>query len=60
MKYRNKSGVETEQMADQQPAQLGIHPMGRHQTLTVLLMLCYAFRQELSMAISGETLPAAD
>ena len=42
------NGVITKGMADQWPAQLGIYPTGRYQTLTVLLMLCCTFRKEPS------------
>jgi hypothetical protein len=38
-------------MANQWPAQLGIYPMGRHQTPTLLLMPCCACRQELNMTV---------
>ena len=41
-------------------AKLRIHSMGRHQTLTLLLMLCCACRQEPSMAVFWEALWAAD
>jgi hypothetical protein len=47
-------------MANQWPAQIGICPMGRHQTLTLLLMLCCAHRQDPSRAVLWEALPAAD
>ena len=40
--------------------QLGINPMCRHQTLTLLLMPCCAFRQQPSMDVLCETIPAAD
>jgi hypothetical protein len=40
-----EDGVETEGMANQ--AQLETFPMGKHQSL----ILCYAFRQESSMAV---------
>jgi len=33
------------------PAQLEIHPIGKHQSLTLLMILCYACRQKSSMAV---------
>jgi hypothetical protein len=46
--------------AIQSPAQLGTYPMGEHQTLTLLLMLCCALRQEPTVAVLWEALPASD
>ena len=55
-----KTKMEHSMKAVQWPAQLGIHPMTMHQSQTLLLMLCCACRQEPSMAVLWETLPAAD
>ena len=41
-------------------SKIGIHPMGRHQTLKVFLMLCCACRQEPSMAVLCNAPLAAD
>ena len=41
-----KNGAENEGMAD-----FGSIPIGSHQFLTLLLMLCYACRQEPTMAV---------
>jgi hypothetical protein len=51
MKYKDINGAESERMVDHRSAQLGIHSMGRHQMLTLLLILCWAFRQDQSMDI---------
>ena len=34
-------------------AKLEAHPMGQHQSLTLLMMLCYTCRQEPTMAVLG-------
>ena len=39
--------------------QLGIHSMSGHQTLILLLMLCAAWREEPSVVVFWEVLPAA-
>jgi hypothetical protein len=44
----------------QWPPELVIHPMGGHQTLTLLLMLCCACRQEPGMVSFWDVLPAFD
>ena len=36
---RMGDGAETEEMANQDPAQLETHPMGNHQSLTLLMIL---------------------
>jgi hypothetical protein len=59
-KCRDKSGAETEGNVIQWPAQFEIHPMCRHQTLTLLEMLCCGCIQKSSMAVFWEALPAAD
>ena len=33
------------------PVKLETHPMGKHQSLTLLMILCYACRQESSVAL---------
>jgi hypothetical protein len=40
--------------------QLGIYPISRHQILTLLLMPCCAWRQEASMTVLWEAVPAAE
>jgi hypothetical protein len=51
---RDRDGVETREMASQWLPQLEVHPMGECQPLTLLIILCYAFRQEPSIAVSWE------
>jgi hypothetical protein len=46
-----QNGVETERMTDQGAAQLGIYPMGEHQTIKLLLMLRCAYKWESIMAL---------
>lgn len=43
-------------MANQEVAQLAIHPMGKHQSLTVIMIFCYACRQKPTMAVLLEAL----
>jgi hypothetical protein len=57
---QGKNEAEIEGKAIQGLAQLGIHPMGDHQALTLSLMPCCAYIQEPSMAFLWETLPRAD
>lgn len=57
---QDRNGAEIKGKVIQWLAKLGIYPMGDHQTLTLLLMLCYACRQEPSMAVLWEALPEAD
>jgi hypothetical protein len=59
-KIQNSDDTQTEGKSIQLSAQLGIHLIGRQQTLTLLLMLFYAWRQEPSMTILWEDLSAAD
>ena len=47
-------------MAEHWLSQLGIHPLGGHQTLTLLLMLCCNCRHELSMGVLWEALPVTE
>jgi hypothetical protein len=56
----SKNGAEIEGKAIQQPAQLGMIPIGGHQTLALFLMLYCTYRQEPSIVILREALPAAD
>ena len=44
-------GAEAEGMANQLLAQLETDLVGKHQSLAWLMILCYAFRQESSMAV---------
>ena len=39
-------GEKIVRMANPYPAQLETHPMGKHQSLTLLMILCYAYRQK--------------
>jgi hypothetical protein len=55
-----RNRAESEGKAIQRPAQLGIHPMSRRQTLTLLLMLRGACWQELGIAVSWEVLQVPD
>jgi hypothetical protein len=47
----SKNAAETEGKTIQIPAQLGTHPMCRHQTLTLLLMPRCAYREEYGMVV---------
>lgn len=38
-KYRNKDKAKTEGMSNQSLAQLEVHPMGKSQSLTILMIL---------------------
>ena len=51
---RDKDGAETEGMVNQCLAQLETHPMLENQSLTLLMILCYVCRQELSISVSLE------
>ena len=44
--HRDKDGAEIEGMANQCLTQLETHPMGKNQPLTLLMILCYAYRQK--------------
>jgi hypothetical protein len=46
-----EDGAETDRMANQQLAQPETHSMGKHQSLTLLMILCYTCRQESNMAV---------
>jgi hypothetical protein len=48
---RNKDGAETEGMANQWLPQIETHPMGKNQSLTMLMILYYAYTQELSITV---------
>lgn len=52
--------LKLEQNLKEKPSQFGIYPMSTHQTLTLLLMLCFACSQKPSMAAFQEALPAPD
>jgi hypothetical protein len=52
-------GAETEGRANQKPAQLETHLMGKHQSLTLLIALYYTCRHESNM-LSSERLNSAD
>jgi hypothetical protein len=43
-----------------QLAQLETHPMGKHQSLTLLMILCYAGKWELAWLSSERFYPVAD
>jgi hypothetical protein len=43
---RNKDGAEIEGMANQWLTQIEIHPIGKKQSLILLMILCYACRQD--------------
>jgi hypothetical protein len=55
--HRDKDRVETENMANQWLAQTETHPMGKNQSLTVLMILCYAYRQEPRLTVLWGALP---
>jgi hypothetical protein len=51
-KYRdNKDGAEMEGMENQGLAQLETHPTDKNQLLRLLMILCYAFRENPGIAI---------
>jgi len=56
-KCRDKYGAETGGMANQWVAQVETHAMGKHQSLTPLMILCYAYRQEPSITVLWEAPP---
>jgi len=56
----SKCGAETEGKAIQRLPQMGIHPIYRHQTQTLLLMLRSACWQEPDIAVSWNVLPNTD
>ena len=47
--YREKYGTECEGMINQWLDQLETHPMVESQPLTLFMILCYAYRQALSI-----------
>jgi hypothetical protein len=49
---RDKDGAESEGMANQSLDQLESHSKGESQPLTLLMIFCYACRQELSITVS--------
>ena len=51
MKHRDKDRVKIEGMANQCLAQLETHPKGKNQFLTLLMIVCYACRQEPSITV---------
>jgi hypothetical protein len=52
--HKDKDGAETEEMTNQWLAQFETHPKGESQPLTLLMVLCYAYRWEPSIKISWE------
>jgi hypothetical protein len=56
LKWRGKDGAETEQMTNKQPTQFETHPMGKHQSLNLLTILCYVYRQEAIITVLREAL----
>jgi hypothetical protein len=57
---REKRGTEMEGMVNWWLAQLETHPMGRNQSLTLLIILCYVCRQNPGIAILWELHPAVN
>jgi hypothetical protein len=57
---KKKYGTETEGKAIQRSPHLGIHPIRRHQTLTLLLMPRSACLQEPDMAVPCQHLTNTD
>lgn len=49
-------GAETEGMAKKQLAQQRPNPMGKHQFLTLLLIIYYSYKQESAIAVSAQQL----
>jgi hypothetical protein len=58
MKHRDKDRVKIEGMANQCLAQLETHPKGKNQFLTLLMIVCYACRQEPSITVLWEASPS--
>jgi hypothetical protein len=50
-------GTEANGKAIQNQAQLEIHTIGKHHSLTLLMILCYTCRQESSMAVLWKAPP---
>jgi hypothetical protein len=48
-----------DEWANQQPTQFETHPTGKHQSLTLLMILSYAYRQKFSMGVLWEALPTS-
>lgn len=53
------AGMEQRLKANQNPAQLEIHPMDKHQSLTLSMRLCYACWQEPSITVLWKALPSS-
>jgi hypothetical protein len=60
MQGQKKNGGETEGKNIQRPPSLGIFLIHRQQTPALLMMLRSACRQDPSMAVSWDDLPAPD
>jgi hypothetical protein len=50
-KYNDKDGAEIEEIANQKLAQLETNPMDKDQSLTPLMIICYACIQKPSINI---------
>ena len=50
-KCRESGGAETEGMVKQWPTKVEIFPKDKYQSMTLLMILCYACRQEPSMTV---------
>jgi hypothetical protein len=55
----DKDGVDTKGIADQWLAYFVVHPMGRNQSFTQLMILCSACRQKTSILVLWEALPSS-
>ena len=49
--FRDKDRGKMEGIANQQLAQIETHPMGKKQSLTLLILIYYAYKQEPSLTV---------
>jgi hypothetical protein len=49
--FRDKDRGKMEGIANQQLAQIETHPMGKKQSLTLLMILCYACRHDPNITV---------
>lgn len=57
-KERDKNLTQTKEMAKQCLVQLDMQPMGKNQSLTILMILCYAWRQKPNITVIWEPTPS--
>jgi hypothetical protein len=57
-KCKEKDGSEPEKVTNKYWTQLENHPRSKHQSLTLLIIFCYACRQEPSVTVLYEAVPS--